>query len=299
MMLEAIFALLCLVPVLATAAATEVDDSVDWQPRGALAVPDLPEAIPAMSAGCVVVGHHVLADGSTAHPRIMKGAFTSRVDRQMQVDFSARVLKVVPRWQFDHVGEGDPSPRFHMEAVGFLPAGAGGPRVVAGAARQFEGLRDICKIDDLAAWGQQNAIPLEQALARNGDKVLVRGPGSLGTYWVPAGERTPPRYPSTGHAHGIYGCVVVGFTVQPDGSVGGLKITRSDLLGGPDKRMRQAMVSAAASALATWRYAPGPDNLSRLPEFMQVPVEFIMDDQGSPTGTCKGIDVTVEAAASP
>lgn len=159
----------------------------------------------------------------------------------------------------------------------------------------MERLRGICRIRDLETWGEQNAIPVEQARAENGDKVLLQEPGSAATYWLPK-LYPPPHYPTAALRAGVTGCVVVGFTVKVDGSVDGLKIMSSRFLGGPIKQMRETMVSAAAAAVARWRFVPGPDNLRRIPEFTRAPVEFTIDNQGAADGTCEAVDLTIEGS---
>lgn len=263
-------------------------DNID-PPAGELRAPVLPEGVPAGGLGCVVVGYFVRPDGSITGGRILQGAYASAVPQAVRDGFQARALEAAEGWRFVHREARPDAVHFGMQLVGFRD-NAGAAIAVVGAEGQDERVRAACGIRDLADWGDRNAIPVAQAV--RDDRMLARRPGDPHLYWTVAGDMTPPRYPGDAIRAGIEACVVVGFKVGVDGVPGDFRIMSTDLRGVQDKRYREAFEAVALQAASTWRYAPGPDNLVRMPEFMQVPVDFRLG--GEPTFGCKQVDLFAE-----
>lgn len=298
--------LLCGLPSIGMAGETAAngDKPPQWRAHGALATPALSDAVPPATAGCVVVGHEILADGTVTRPRILTGAFAGAVDAAVQREFSLQAMQAATQWRFEYVGEASkPAPAFHMETVGFLPAGDASTRVVTGIQNQYQALGDNCEITDLAAWGNENAVSIERALAANGDRVLIRDPELPRSYWLVLGEMVPPKYPRIAAQFGVEGCVVLGFTIKADGRVEGMKIMAGEFNGNTRPEEREAMENSVALAVSQWRFAPGPDNLARLPEFRQMPTVFQLgSESGRAPPKCAPIDVaalTIAAGSAP
>lgn len=260
----------------------------ELRPLGSLALPALSAAVPVGAAGCVVLGYHVMPDGSVANPQMLKGAFTRDVSEDLREVFSRGVIAAATQWRYQLPDRDDEVASYETETVGFARDGADGPRYVVGANQQAEPLRAVCRIDDLPAWGEQNAIPLEQAQVRNGDKVILRTPGEPFARWLPKATR-PPRFPLDGHQLGVNACVLVGFVVRSDGSVDSLKILSSEFSPRPAPRIREMFENASVLSFADRTYAPGPDNLDRIAEFRQEPVTFRVDGSGGGP-ECKPLD---------
>jgi hypothetical protein len=246
----------------------------------------LPEGVPAGGLGCVAVGYFVRPDGSITGARILQGAYASAVPQAVRDGFQARTLEAVEGWRFAYREARPDAVHFGMQLVGFRDNG-GTAVAVVGAEGQDKRVRAACEIRDLADWGNRNAIPVAQAV--RDDRMLARRPGDPHLYWTVAGDMTPPRYPSDAVRAGVEACVVVGFKVGVDGVPGGIRIMSTELHGVRDKRYQEAFEAVAVQAASAWRYAPGPDNLARMPEFMQAPVEFRLSRE--PTFDCKQADL--------
>ena len=75
-------------------------DPATWVAQPPLAAPTLPDGLPAGSAGCLVVGQHLDASGTTSKPRVMQGAFTKDVPGDVRQAFIAQALSSSARWRF-------------------------------------------------------------------------------------------------------------------------------------------------------------------------------------------------------
>ena len=265
-----------------------------WAARDTLQVPALPADVPSSAAGCLVVGHHILIDGTTAKARIMQGAYTGNVAAQDRAGFEAATLAIADRWRFQYTGrKSKPSASFNMIVVGFGPASVpGAPRAVIGIEAQDARVQSSCKLD-LVEWGERNAIPVEEARARDDQDMLFNRPDDPASYWT--GKITPGRYPVDAARYGAQGCVVVGFRIGVDGVPSEYRILSSYLVNAKSDRFRRQFEQSALTAAAAWRYSPGPDNLWRRPEFMQVPMDFRLG-MGKATFTCESVDLVGAAA---
>ena len=267
-----------------------IEPEFPWTASGVLQLPPLQPDVPAAAAGCVVVGHHILADGTTAKLRIMQGAFTDDVATRAQADFQRAVLEYAHLWRFQPVQPGDkPSATFNMVVVGFGVASAlEGSRVVVGIDGQDARLRQACSIE-LSEWGNRNAIPVDEAAAREDEGMLIAQPDDPSSYWV--GAMRPGRYPVGAARLGVEACVVIGFRIGVDGVPGDFRIMYSSLkrtqLDGPLKQFEQSSLLAASA----WRFAPGPDNLQRLPMFRQTPMSFHLGPGKKAPFACKAVDL--------
>ncbi|MDN5782583.1 MAG: energy transducer TonB, partial [Luteimonas sp.] len=145
-----------------------------------------------------------------------------------------------------------------------------------------------CKID-LAAWGERNAITVAEARARDDKDMLFDRPGDPASYWT--GTTTPGRYPADAARYGAQGCVVVGFRIGVDGVPGDFRILSSALVNAKLSRFRRQFEQATLAAASAWRFSPGPDNLERRPQFMQVPMGFHL---GTPKAAfaCNVVDLS-------
>lgn len=258
-------------------------------PKGDLVLPALAAGLPQGSAGCVVIWHHVVA-GRSEKPRVLTGAFTANVDAGHQQAFAVAAIDAARRWQFEPKVPGSGESAFRMETLGFLPTADGRMHVAVGVDNQHERLRDACRVDDLAAWGEQNAVSVQLARERNGDKVLLRQPGETAWFWI-AAAMAPPRYPLGAAMADISACVVVGFIVGEDGAVRDVRIMATEYSTPPLRPVRNQLEAAAAIAAGQWRFSPTPDNLGRIAEFMQAPVTFNTASDSWKPRACVGSDV--------
>lgn len=258
-----------------------------WTASGTLQVPPLQPEIPAAAAGCVVVGHHILDDGATAKQRIMQGAYTGDVTAQAQADFEGAVLERARRWRFRSAQPDDmPTAKFNTVVVGFGAASAlGDTRVVVGIDRQDRRLQQACSIE-LSEWGNRNAIPVEQARERNDKGMLLARPGDPSLYWT--GEMMPPLYPVDAARSGADACIVIGYRIGVDGVPGDYRILSTSLKYRNSATLRRQFEQASLRAVSSWRFAPGPDNLQRFPEFVQSPIGFTL---GTRTISCQPVDL--------
>lgn len=277
---------------LASAVAGAETSAPEWE----IAHQPLPgsmDGIDARGIGCLVVGARVLADGSVAQPIILQGAFNGHVDDAGQKRFSDAVLAAARSWRFRFIGKGQARSRYVTRSVGFR-SGAG-DRVVAGIEAQAEPLRQACQVPDIAAWGERAAIPVDKAVELHAGKVALRnleGP----PLWLQVGME-PPGYPSDGFTGGYSACVILGFVVASSGKASQFKIvsTRTWPLG--PQSIRKVFEDASLVAAGAWTWSPSPANLSRLPEFRQVPVNFGID--GSPSPGCDPLDLEALASGAP
>ncbi|HVI58723.1 MAG TPA: energy transducer TonB [Luteimonas sp.] len=268
-----------------------------WAVQDASVLPAPPGSADAVS-GCMAIGHHVLSDGSAAGLRILQGAFTAGLDDASKDAWQAEAAKAVQRWRFRYLGDGRPRSGYRVDVVGFLPASDGGERrVVTGLDAQDPRVRAACDIGTLWDWGSRNAVPVGDARAREDQRLRIQAEDEPISYWTVVEEMTPPRYPEEAIRTAVEGCIVVGFSIDVDGSPHDFRIMASSL-NGVIGTMRKQMEDAALSAALQWRWAPGPDNLMRYPAFLQVPVDFHLD-RGN-TIVCRPVDLRTgtEQAAS-
>jgi hypothetical protein len=265
----------------ASAVAKNTAKLNSWIPVGDWSVPSLPTDIADESAGCAVVGFHVNAEGSTARPRVMQGAYTANIERSQRLAFEQALLSRVAQWRFKPENRRKKSwPSFEMQTVGFQPRStAGDMRLVVGAKSQFASLQGLCEITDLATWGTKNAIGVDEAKSRNLGKVVVPEQAGDMDYWTPTVPLSPPHYPPLGYLAGVSGCLVAGYVVREDGVPDSLKILSLDF-GNPGKDIETAFAQAAVKAVSEWRYSPGPDNPGRIAALIQTPMSFRLDGSG-------------------
>jgi len=129
---------------------------------------------------------------------------------------------------------------------------------------------------------------VEEARARDDKDMLFKRPGDPASYWT--GATMPGRYPADAARSGAQGCVVVGFRIDVDGVPGDYRILSSSLVNVQSDRFRRQFEQAALAAASTWRFAPGPDNLGRRPQFAQVPMDFRLG-RGMAPFTCEAVDL--------
>jgi TonB family protein len=295
-------AIACSAAMLATAPAMATSGEPDWRLATGATLPALDGGVPADAMGCVALGYHVDGNGRVVAPRVLQGAF-SGIDQPAQEAFGEAVASAASDWRHARIEGATPSVPWHttflVQAVGFLPeAAAGQGRVVLGVDAQDARLREHCNVDDLAGWGEANAIPVDEAVARNGDNVAMLEPGQPTLLWVPRGPLQAPGYPNDGLRRGISACVVVGQVVRADGTVDGLRIVSSRFSKGPTDKLRKQFEAQAAAAVASGRFAPGPDNLSRTPQFLQVPITFTINDAQAPECEAMTVEELARAQAS-
>lgn len=240
-------------------------------------MPELPHGIDGKGIGCVVLGMDVLKDGSTQQPMVLQGAFNGRVTQAQQRRFAEAVIEAARAWRFDFVGAGTPQRNYVMQSIGF--GAGGGSRMVIGIEAQAESLREGCEVRNLAAWGERNAIPVDKAIELHGDRVAIPGEGGPQLWLISRHE--PPRYPPASVRAGYNACVVIGFVVGSNGKTSQFKIVSSRSFAAP-KPERRVFEDASLVAAASWTYSPSPANLQRLPQFMQVPVDFAIEGSSAP-----------------
>lgn len=273
---------LCCGMAAAATSPTPKIPSPQWLPQGDLVMPPVPAGVPVVSAGCLIIGHHIRTDGSVAAPRVLRGAFTANVNAQQIDAYTAAALRAAYAWRFrfddkhkKHEEPAKPQAMFHMQTAGFAPAMDGGQlQLLSDLAKLPGNVREQCQVADLAAWGEANAIPVEQARQKNGDKILVKEAGNPAVYWTSIGGLKPPTYPSGMVMALTDACIVVGFTVGADGVPDKFRIMSSKFSGPVPPPTRKGAENNAVFAASQWRFSPGPDNLIRMPEFMQVPISY-------------------------
>lgn len=136
-------------------------------------------------------------------------------------------------------------------------------------------MREACRIDDLAAWGRKNAVAAADA-PENAGRVLLPVDEPAAAFWTNEEPFTPPTYPASALQSGAEGCVMLGIMVGADGAPTGLRVMGSEVSG--PKRARKSLEEASLQRASQWRFAPGPDNPTRMPAFIQIPVDFAIDD---------------------
>ena len=242
-----------------------------WAQAGTPVLPSV-EGLAAGAAGCVVVGLHVLPDGTVAKPRVMTGAYV-RVDEERQKTYAAAAIKAATSWKFASSRQEPPESTFEMVTIGFAPSD-GATKGVLGVNSQDARLAGHCSIADLAKWGEDNAIPVAQARQMHGDRVVVddaaAGPRLL---WKDS-YMVPPAYWREAIQAGADACIIVGVLVQADGTVKNTRVLDARFLKRTPEKMARRFEQESMTALRQWRYAPGPDNLVRMPALIQVPIEF-------------------------
>ena len=248
----------------------------EWVASTALAGPLLPADIPAQSAGCVVVGYHVLADGSVDRAMVMGGAYTANIAQAQQLGFERDVLERMKQWRFKSDTPSEtPWTGFRTETVGFVPMpGAGGARVVTGATAQSKSLRGLCGVPDLAAWGTKNAISVDEARVRNHGKPIVSQADTDIGYWIRIGELRGAPYPASAFQAQAGGCVAMDFVIREDGVPDTIQVVWSKFVGSPTGGIKRALQHAAMDAVSQWRYAPHPENPERAPALQRTYTGF-------------------------
>jgi hypothetical protein len=121
--------------------------------------------------------------------------------------------------------------------------------------------------------------------------MLFRGYDDPVSYWTIMGDMTPPHYPLDAVKSGAEACIVVGYRIGIDGVPGDFRVMSISLNGFDSRELRKQFENASLYAASTWRYAPGPDNLPRLPEFAQVPMTFRVDRPTRGTSSCEVVDL--------
>lgn len=281
-----------------------------WVAAQPIVVPEVPTGVPAGSAGCLVIGQHLDGTGATSKPRVMQGAFSQDVSREAQQAFIAKALATSSQWRFRFVPptavpmavkrdlEASDAPEwaFHRVIVGFAPSTPDvAPSPVLDADNQDARVAPRCRLATLADWGGQHAVAVEAARARSRDPVLVDKHSPAGSYWVSVGTMTPARFPEAAIRGGVDACVIVGFLIAVDGVPSEFRIMEARTVA--PRPIRKAFEDSVLGAASTWRFAPGPDNLKRLPEFRQVPVRF-ESGRVPQRSECHAVDLSADATAS-
>lgn len=262
-----------------------------WSPAAPLTVDSSSFAdAPANGAGCVVVGYHLLLNGTVANPRIMQAGFVGGTSPATQRAFADGVLAAALRWTFVHSSRTvGPSAAFEWKVVGYTPAKAGAPRVaVVGADGQDPRIRQACQLEDLAHWGAKNAIPAADAPASPGT-VLVPFAEPTTAFWVVQGGMQPPMYPPGAFQAGAEGCVVVAALVGSNGVPDQFRIVHKRTSPGKGKASK-LMEDASMYAVSQWRFSPGPDNPKRTPALLQFPIQFVLG-RTLPKSPCAAVDL--------
>lgn len=275
--MKCLLALTLLLPLASAFAAGQGPDSAPvWKARAPIALPELPPDLPATAAGCVVVGLHVLADGSSDGARVMTGAYTGGTEAPQQQEFARRVLASAKHWHFEALRPGSAKATFQMQTLGYVPADGLAHRVVVGVESLPQKLRGICQITELATWGEANAVSIERARADHDREVVVPNPATGESYWVYKTSIEKPVFPVDAIKAGVQACIVFGVVVEEDGVPSNLLLLRSEVETerGHSDRISRQMESSAAAAIATARFAPGPDNLGRRAAIVQVPIGY-------------------------
>lgn len=256
--------------------------NADWK-LAAHSMPGLPDGIDGKGIGCVVLGMGVLEDGSTVQPMVLQGAFNGRVTETQRRLYSEAAIEAVRSWRFRFVGEGEPRPGYVIHTTDFTAGES--------TRAQIETLRESCRVDDLAAWGERNAIPVDKAIELHGDRVALPDEDSPQLWLISRQE--PPGYPLAAVHAGYNACVVVGFVVGSNGRTSQFKVVSSKSFAAP-KPERRMFEDASLVAAASWTYSPSPTNLQRLPQFMQVPVDFAIEGSSAPPCEELSRDVMVQ-----
>lgn len=113
-----------------------------------------------------------------------------------------------------------------------------------------------------------------RALAAAGLSLLLAGCGDAPPAAPTVGRSDPPRavstpppeYPEVLGCDGIGGRVDLRITIQPDGSVGAIKLQKSS--------RTAALDEAAIAAVRTWRFAPATRGGTPVPFTISVPMTF-------------------------
>lgn len=247
-----------------------------WNARQPLALAELPAGMPANAAGCVVVGFHVLADGSTAKARMMKGAFAGGVTTKQQRAFAIQALGSVSRWRFDPVVADWKPALFRLATIGFGPGKEAKNRVVTGLDGLPEPLQAACQIKDLAAWGDANAMAVDKARSEHGGKIALPDPSTGEAFWVFKKAIAMPKFPTEAIRDGVEACILLGLVVDESGKATDVMLLDSKVKAdtGPNSRHRRELEELAMTAASYARFAPGPDNLERWAAVVQVPLQF-------------------------
>ncbi len=268
-------------------------EQVDWEPLASRVVPlaNLP-ALPERGAGCLVIGHYILADGTTGKSRVMQGAYTKGTPAEAQKAFADAALTASASWKYRYKGRFTrPEPAFEWTVAGYRPTNDERRlEAVEGLEAQDPRVRAACDIVDLATWGARHARTAGQLPAS--DKILLPYEEPSEAFWAAIGEMTPPRYPPAAFQSGVEGCVIVGMVVKADGVPDQFRIMESRTSHGADARAKKLLENASAHAASQWRFAPGPDNPERIPALLQIPVDFALGD-GRPSrkSDCQPVDI--------
>lgn len=265
--------------------------SIVWKTK---AHPPIPLSVlsdmPGASAGCLVIGYHILKDGSVARQRVMQGAYTVDVPAPAQQVFAEAALKTMAGWSFE-ADHANAQPMFGWTAVGFAPSD-GHSSPVIGTDQQDVRVRTACEIKDMVAWSERNAFPLDSPeVVRDGRIFAVPPEQPRAAFWVMTGQFIPPVYPPAAARAGVDGCVVVGFVVGNDGKTDQFRVMKSRPNGSVNGPAAKGLENAAIYAASKWRFSPGPDNPRRMPALLQIPVDFSLG--GSSAGRpCNPVEIS-------
>lgn len=90
----------------------------------------------------------------------------------------------------------------------------------------------------------------------------------LARVWVEsAREGSAPMYPPKMVLAGHVGCINVGFVIETEGRVGGMRVLKSRIHAPPLTGELKELQASMSRWLRAKRYAPGPQNPGRLPVF--------------------------------
>jgi TonB family protein len=269
-----------------------------WKPTEPRMLDDTSfSAAPADGAGCVIVGYHILRNGTVAKARVMQGAFTGGTPEAVQKAFTEAALAAAAGWEFRYVGRfAEPEPEFEWTVLGYGRAGRGQPRkAIVGVDEQDDRVRAACQLERLADWGKRQAVAVE-AVPDHKDRILFPYEEPANAFWVVDGDMMPPRYPVAAASRRIQGCVVVGAMIGKEGKATQFRVMRS-MTSRSDAKVRKLFENASVQAVAQWRFAPGPDNPARVPAFLQFPIDFLLDSH-APMKACQPVDVRAENRAA-
>lgn len=274
-------ALIALMAILGQGAAKDKSPGKlqHWEPAGEQTVSFTSWGnLPADSAGCLAVGYYILGDGTVAKPRIMQGAYTKQVPDEVQKQFADAVSVSAGRWKFRYKNRYvAPHAVFDWTVVGFDSDGSHAVQAILGPESQSARVRSSCEITNLGEWGSAHAISVGEAGAAKDRGILMPDTEPVEAFWADAIEKTPPRYPPIAYHSGVEGCVLVGMLISHEGRPEGFRIVKTEVTRSTPQ-IRKALEDASLSAASAWRFAPGPDNPERLPAFVQIPVDYALDE---------------------
>lgn len=134
---------------------------------------------------------------------------------------------------------------------------------------------DSIKVSSLhnTAFGDRKEIGVDPAQQGSGDQLAHAREGNSGVKTASIAvpkyrENTYPSYPWIARLRGYEGIVVISAEVNPDGSVGHLRVKKSSGYAVLDR--------SALDAVKTWRFEPGRKMGNPVSMWVDVPVKFVL-----------------------